>query len=127
MSMPADAAYPAMVWRRFRQPAHAAAPVAGAARGRGGERKQGGELEVWLRVDGGTVRQAGFRAFGCPYLIASADAACEALVGLPVAALLEYDAATLIQGMEVPPERFPVKIWIEDAVRAAAQAAGGGA
>jgi NifU-like protein involved in Fe-S cluster formation len=123
MSMQAESAYPAAVWRRFREPGHAAAPAAGARRGRGGERKQGGELELWLSVDGGTVRQAGFRAFGCPYLIASADAACEALAGKPVAALLEFDAGALIQELQVPPERFPVKIWLEDAVRAAAREA----
>lgn len=115
--------YPDPVWRRFRAPAFAAAPAAGAAVGHGGERKLGGHLELWLEVEAGAVRRAGFRAFGCPYLISCADAACESLAGKPVAGLLEYDAADLIQGMEVPAERFPVKIWIEDAIRAAARSA----
>jgi NifU-like protein involved in Fe-S cluster formation len=114
------------VWTRFRAPTHAAAPAPGAATGRGGERKQGGQLELWLEVAGGKVRRAGFRAFGCPYLIASADAACAALAGRPVAELLEFDAGALITELQVPPERFPVKIWIEDAVRGAARATHGG-
>lgn len=115
--------YPAAVWRRFRAPTHAAVPAAGARIGRGGERKLGGDLEVWLDLERGSVRSAGFRAFGCPYLIASADAACEAIKGQPVAALVEFDAGALIQSLQVPPERFPIKIWIEDAVRAAAREA----
>jgi NifU-like protein involved in Fe-S cluster formation len=126
MSATAQAAYPAMVWQRFRAPGHAAPPPAGAAIGRGGERKQGGELELWLEVAAGKVRRAGFRAFGCPYLVASADAACEAIAGQSVASLVEFDAGALIQGLRVPPERFPIKIWIEDAVRAAAQSSHGG-
>lgn len=123
MSAAVEAVYPAAVWQRFRAPGHAGLPATGAALGRGGERKHGGDLELWLEVADGTVRRAGFRAFGCPYLIASADAACEAITGLRVASLIEFDAGALIQGMQVPPERFPVKIWIEDAVRAAARAA----
>ena len=116
-------AYPAVVWRRFRTPTRAAAPLADAWIGRGGERKLGGDLELWLDLEGGKVRRAGFRAFGCPYLIASADAACEAIEGRPVAELVEFDAGALIQTLQVPPERFPIKIWIEDAVRAAAREA----
>jgi NifU-like protein involved in Fe-S cluster formation len=118
--------YPAKVWERFRVPRRAAAPASGAQVGRGGDRKQGGELELWLEVADGKVRRAGFRAFGCPYLIASADAACEALEGRSTAELLAFDAGALIQGLEVPPERFPIKIWVEDAVRAAAQPSHGG-
>jgi NifU-like protein involved in Fe-S cluster formation len=114
-------AYPAKVWERFRAPHRAAAPARGARLGRGGERKQGGQLELWLEVAEGSVRRAGFRAFGCPYLIASADAACEAIEGRPVDGLLAFDAGALIQDLGVPPERFPIKIWIEDAVRAAAR------
>ncbi len=117
----AAAAYPAAVWQRFRAPGHAAAPPAGVAIGRGGERKLGGDLELWVEVADGKVRRAGFRAFGCPYLIASADATCEAIAGKPAAGLVEFDAGALIQGLQVPPERFPIKIWIEDAVRAAAK------
>lgn len=119
----AGSAYPEQVWRRFRAPAHAAAPATGAAIGRGGERKLGGQLELWLELEAGAVRRAGFRAFGCPYLVSCADAACQSLVGKPVADLLVFDAAGLIQEMQVPAERFPVKIWVEDAVRGAAQAA----
>lgn len=120
-------AYPANVWERFRAPRRAAAPAPGARIGRGGERRQGGQLELWFEVADGAVRRAGFRAFGCPYLIATADAACEALEGRPTTELLAFDAGALIQSLEVPPERFPIKIWLEDAVRAAAQGSQGGA
>ena len=119
--------YSDAVWQRFRAPGHAAPPPAGAAVGRGGERKLGGQLELWFEATAGSVRRAGFRAFGCPYLIASADAACEAIEGVPTASLVDFDAGALIQGLQVPPERFPIKIWIEDAVRAAANSSHGGA
>lgn len=116
------AQYPAEVWDRFRSPRHAGAPVAGARVGRGGERRQGGEVELWFTVAGGRVAQAGFRAFGCPFAVAAADLCCERLAGQDPAGLAEYDAGALVEGLGVPPERFPVRIWIEDAVRAAARA-----
>lgn len=120
--MSAPAPYPPEVWARFRNPRHAGAPIAGARVGRGGERKQGGELEFWFTVAGGRVVRTGFRAFGCPYAVAVADLACERLVGKDPGGLLEFDANALMEGLGVPPERFPVRIWIEDAVRAAARA-----
>lgn len=121
--MTAATGYPPEVWSRFRAPAHAGAPLAGARVGHGGERKQGGELELWFTVEGGRVGRAGFRAFGCPYTVAAADLCCERLRGADPGALLEYDASPLLEGLTVPPERFPVRIWLEDAVRAAARAA----
>ena len=115
--------YPAEVWRRFRAPGHAGAPPAGARVGRGGDRRMGGDLELWFTLDRrGLVARAEFRAFGCPFAVASADLACETLPGRDPAMLLEFDAGALITGLGVPPERFPVRIWIEDAVRAAARA-----
>jgi nitrogen fixation NifU-like protein len=120
--MSPQAQYPAAVWDRFRSPRHAGVPVAGARVGHGGERKQGGEVELWFTLADGRIDRAGFRAFGCPYAIAAADLACQGLVGQAPAALLEFDASALMEGLGVPPERFPVKIWIEDAVRAAARA-----
>lgn len=121
--MSAPAQYPAEVWARFRAPRHAGVPPAGARVGRGGERRQGGEVEVWLEVGDGRVERAGFRAFGCPYAVAAADLCCERLAGRSPADLLEFDAGAHMEALGVPPERFPVKIWIEDAVRAAARAA----
>jgi len=120
--MSAMAQYPAEVWARFRSPAHAGAPLAGARVGHGGERKQGGEIELWFTVAGGRIARAGFRAFGCPYAVASADLCCQWLIGQDPGGLLEFDASALMEGLAVPPERFPVKIWLEDAVRAAARA-----
>ena len=118
------AAYPREVWDRFRNPTHAGPPAPGARVGRGGERKQGGEVELWFTVADGRVARAGFRAFGCPYAVATADLASERLVGQDPARLLEFDAGALMEALRVPPERFPVRIWIEDAVRAAARGSG---
>lgn len=116
------APYPDPVWARFRAPRHAGAPAAGARVGRSGDRKLGGDVELWLIADGGgRVLRAGFRAFGCPYTVAAADLACERMIGSVVAGLLEFDAGALIEELQLPPERFPVRIWIEDAVRAAAR------
>lgn len=117
--------YPAEVWTRFRAPARAGAPANGAQVGTGGARRQGGEIEVWLAVADGRVTQAGFRAFGCPYAVALADLCCERLAGQPIDALLEFDAEALMQSLQVPPERFPIRIWLEDAVRGAARATRG--
>jgi len=120
--MSAPSPYPAEVRTRFRAAARSGAPVAGARVGRGGDRRLGGDVELWLAVDAaGRIERAGFRAFGCPYTVAAADLACERVTGRPLTELLAFDAGALIQELEVPPERFPVRIWIEDAMRAAAR------
>jgi NifU-like protein involved in Fe-S cluster formation len=118
--MSADHGYPEAVWARFRAPRHAGPPPGGARVGRGGDRRNGAEVELWVALDGDRIAGAGFRAFGCPYTVALADAACEALRGRAAASLASFDAADLVASLALPAERFGARIWVEDAVRAAA-------
>jgi NifU-like protein involved in Fe-S cluster formation len=119
------AAYPAPVWDWFtRLPGQGDFPAGpGVVCGRGGRRRTGGEIEVWLALQDGQVAAARFRAWGCPYTLAVAAAGVAGLEGQPLAALRTYEAAGLVEALELPPERWGIRLWFEDAVRAAARAA----
>lgn len=82
-------------------------------------------LNVWIRfevqADGGTIREARFRAFGCPHTIAAASWAAEALRGAPVEALRSFDVDAARRALNVPKEKLGKLLRIEDALRACAE------
>src|SRR5690606_42041095 len=65
-------------------------------------------LNVWVRfevqAEHGTIREARFRAFGCPHTIAAASWTAESLRGAPAAALLSFDVDAPRRASNVPPE-----------------------
>jgi NifU-like protein involved in Fe-S cluster formation len=79
---------------------------------------QGVRLRLAAVAEGGTVRRLAFRAYGCPHVIAAAEAFCAAHEGGPESALLEFEAAGLIQELSVPKEKTGRILVLEDAVRA---------
>jgi len=62
-----------------------------------------------------------FRAWGCPHLIAGAEAACAALEGHAVAGLPMWTSADLMQDLPVPVEKTGRILVLEDAVRSLGQ------
>jgi NifU-like protein involved in Fe-S cluster formation len=95
--------------------------------GRAGDREQGAEVELQLRIDGGRVGEARFRAFGCPHLIAAASWLTERLVGASPGDLGHWDWREAAAALEVPPAKFGRLLTLQDAVRAAAGNWPGGA
>jgi NifU-like protein involved in Fe-S cluster formation len=79
---------------------------------------QGVRLHFCAVTEGSTIRRLRFRAYGCPHVIAAAEAFCAAHEGGPAAALLEFEAAGLIQELSVPKEKTGRILVLEDAVRA---------
>jgi NifU-like protein involved in Fe-S cluster formation len=79
-------------------------------------------LAVWVRfqiqIRSGTIRQARFRAFGCPHMLAAADRVAAELEGRPVDALKAIDWQLLAQELELPREKFGKLLRIEDALAA---------
>lgn len=79
-------------------------------------------LAVWVRfqvqVQSGTIRQARFRAFGCPHLLAAADRVAADLEGRPLDALTSIDWPALARQLAVPREKFGKLLRIEDALTA---------
>ena len=78
--------------------------------------------ETWvrfrLRIDGDTVKEARFQAFGCPHTLDVAGWLCRELRGRTRAALLPGTPAEWAQQRSVPVEKLGRLLVIEDALRA---------
>jgi len=110
--------YSAQVRELFAAPAHAG-DIAG------GEVVSLSDQDVRLRLSGsatgGTVDALRFRAWGCPHVIAAAEAVCSALEGRPLTDLENYAVADVMQNLAVPVEKTGRILVIEDAVRSLGQ------
>ncbi len=113
--------YSARVRDYFASPAHAGTLVAGEA-----VRVENQDVRLLLAAatDGGRVATMRFKAWGCPHTIAAAEAACAALEGQPVAALLDFSARDLMEELSVPVEKTGRILVLEDAVRSLGQRLG---
>jgi NifU-like protein involved in Fe-S cluster formation len=78
-------------------------------------------IRLSASVEDGAVTAMRFRAWGCPHLIAGAEAACAALEGHPVAGLPDWTAADLMEDLAVPVEKTGRILVVEDAVRSLGQ------
>jgi NifU-like protein involved in Fe-S cluster formation len=120
----ADPRYSGEVRRRMATLAGEAQPgaVAGAGTvtGRAGDREQGAEVCLHLRLAGGRIAEARYRAFGCPHLIAAAAWLTERLAGCGRVDLEQWDWREAAAALEVPPAKFGRLLTLQDAVRDAA-------
>jgi NifU-like protein involved in Fe-S cluster formation len=102
--------------------------------GEAGSRAQGTLVRVQLRVDlaEGAVREMRYRAFGCPYTLATCEWLARSLSGRSLGAVAlgggEWATAAgtpaqWCQALEIPPARLGRLLIIEDALLAALQAA----
>ena len=82
---------------------------------------QGVRLRLEARLAGGTVEALSFRAWGCPHVIAAAEAFCAGFEGRPAADLLEFRAADLMKSLPVPAQKTGRILVLEDAVRSLGQ------
>jgi len=62
-----------------------------------------------------------FRAWGCPHLLAAAEAFCRAYEGRSARKLLVFGAAEVMQTLPVPREKLGRILVLEDAVRSLGQ------
>ncbi len=77
-------------------------------------------IEMALRIDGGVVRDARFRAIGCSATIAAASLATTLLIGRPVAEAAALTAAALVAALDgLPPERLYAPALVIEATAAA--------
>lgn len=107
--------YSARVRGLFAQPAHAGS-LAKAPQVQ--IEDQGVRVVLAGEADGKRIRVLRFRAYGCPHLIAAAEALCEHYEGRPVAALEAFEAADLVRDLPVPAEKTGRILVLEDAARA---------
>jgi len=91
---------------------------AAVAKGRAGDREQGTEVEIALRIEQDRVAEARFRAFGCPHLLAAASWVAEAALGLDCSQLAAWDWQDAARALDVPPAKFGRLLTLQDAIRA---------
>ena len=78
---------------------------------------QGVRVELSAQVDRDRVIALKFRAWGCPHLIAAAEAFCTGFERQQVAHLKSFTATGLMQTLAVPVEKTGRILVLEDAVR----------
>jgi NifU-like protein involved in Fe-S cluster formation len=106
--------YSGRVRELFARPAHAGTLEGGY---RFTADDQGIQLALTAMLDGATIRAMAFQAYGCPHVIAAAEAACAELEGRDAVELLEFSAAGLMQSLSVPVEKTGRILVLEDAIR----------
>lgn len=75
--------FPQVLREHFDAPHHVGPPAGGAdLRGEARNPACGDHLVIYLALEQGRVKAAGFRAQGCPAALATASAACSLLEGL---------------------------------------------
>ena len=78
---------------------------------------QGIRICLSATLAGSEIRSLRFRVWGCPHVIAAAEAVCADYEGRSSAELLEFSASDLMQSLSVPVEKTGRILVIEDAVR----------
>jgi NifU-like protein involved in Fe-S cluster formation len=79
--------------------------------------EQGVCIEFSARRKGGAIERLRFRAWGCPHVIAAAEAVCAEYEGQTASQLEEFCVTDLMQRLAVPAEKSGRIIVLEDTVR----------
>ncbi len=106
--------YNSLVRELFANTGHAGAVAAGV---RAEKSEQGVSVELSARGEDGAVEQLRFRAWGCPHLIAAAEAVCAEYEGQTASQLEEFSVADVMQRLAVPAEKSGRILVLEDTVR----------
>lgn len=78
---------------------------------------QGIRIELSALAAGDLLGRLAFRAFGCPHVIAAAEAFCSAFEGRPAGDLGLFRAADAMDSLGVPAEKTGRILVLEDTVR----------
>ncbi len=78
---------------------------------------QGLRISLFATVEGSKIASLRFLAWGCPHVIAAAEAFCRESEGADPADLLEFSSSGLMQSLSVPVEKTGRILVLEDAVR----------
>lgn len=98
----------------FAAPAHAGEADGIAARAARG----GFTVEFSASLCDGCLERLRFRVFGCPHLVAAAEAFCDAFEGRPSDELAGFNGAKAFENLEIPVEKTGRILLLEDAARA---------
>ena len=109
-----DDPYSETVRALFDAPLHAGGLESGVS---AGIDDQGVRVELFAKIEGDAIRTLRFRAWGCPHLIAAAEAFCAAYESRLVDDLEGFAAHELMQSLPVPVEKTGRILVLEDVVR----------
>lgn len=70
------------------------------------------------RLDGADVTQLAYRVFGCPHLVAAAEAFCDEFEGRAAGDMAAFSAGEMLKKLAIPVEKTGRILLLEDAVRA---------
>jgi NifU-like protein involved in Fe-S cluster formation len=116
--------YSEEVRRLFAEPAHAGdLPPGGARTATAESSESAGGCRVRLSASeaAGRLSAVRFRVFGCPHLVAAAEAFCADLEGQPIPALREPVVPALMARLAVPVEKTGRLLLLENAAGILAQ------
>ena len=77
---------------------------------------RGAWVRFSIREQGGTIREARFRAWGCPHVLAACELAAARLEGRPAGRMEGLTAACLARDLQVPPQKRGRLLVVEDAL-----------
>jgi nitrogen fixation NifU-like protein len=80
----------------------------------------GDVMKLWVRVEGGRIQDAKFKAQGCSAAIATSSYATELIIGLPVdqaCSITKEELADALGGL--PPSKIHCSVLAVDAIREA--------
>ncbi|MDH4054894.1 MAG: iron-sulfur cluster assembly scaffold protein [Gammaproteobacteria bacterium] len=78
---------------------------------------QGMRIRLSAKVAREDIKTLRFLAWGCPHVIAAAEAFCRRFEGRPAAELANFDASQLMRDLAVPVEKTGRILVLEDTVR----------
>jgi len=79
--------------------------------------EQGVRIELFASGKDGAIERLRFGAWGCPHVIAAAEAVCAEFEGQTASQLEEFSVADLMQRLAVPAQKSGRIIVLEDTVR----------
>lgn len=86
-----------------------------------GDREQGAEVQLSMRVVAGRAEELRFLAFGCPHFLAAASWLTDRLRGAGPGDLLAWDWHEAADALEVPPAKHGRLLILQDAVHGLAR------
>jgi NifU-like protein involved in Fe-S cluster formation len=78
---------------------------------------QGMRIRLSATVVNGRIEKLGFRAWGCPHVIAAAEAFCRQFERRSITELEEFDTSQIMNDLAVPVEKTGRILVLEDTVR----------
>lgn len=110
--------YSPEVWARFSAPT-CAGELSGTSVGEAGTPASRAVIKIYLRMEGGRVKAARFKAYGCVSTIAAGDWVAEWAHGKTLAEARGLTAEQIAHALKLAPIKRHCALLAEDALRAA--------